>query len=108
MCNLVYHREDFQLEAEWHFFATPHGKNACHGIGGTVKRETGNASLKAITPANPSLRAVYRIKLRAQLYLEVAVLKWGNMLEEGGLIAWTTNDSASIIVQCALDYPNPD
>ena len=38
-------------------------------------------------PGNPSLRAVYRIKFRAQLYLEVAVLKWGNVHEEGGLIA---------------------
>ena len=26
------------------------------------------------------------------------MLKWGNVVEEGGLISWTTNDSASIIV----------
>ena len=37
MC--VYHREDFNLEAEWLVFATSHGKNACNGIGGTLKRE---------------------------------------------------------------------
>ena len=49
MCNLVYHQEDFKLEAEWHFFATSHGKNACDEIGGTVKREAGKASLKATT-----------------------------------------------------------
>ena len=39
ICNLLYHRDDFGLDAEWHFFATSHGKNACDGIGGTVKRE---------------------------------------------------------------------
>ena len=53
---------------------------------------------ECITLGNPSLRAVYRIKLRAQLYLEVAVLEWCDVLEEGGLIAWTTPDSTSIIL----------
>ena len=47
--NLLYHERDFGLEAEWHFFATSHGKNACDGIGGTVKREASRASLKAVT-----------------------------------------------------------
>ena len=49
ICNLLYHRDDFGLDAEWHFFATSHGKNACDGIGGTVKREASNASLRATT-----------------------------------------------------------
>ena len=31
------------------FFATSHGKNACDGIGGTVKREAANAILRATT-----------------------------------------------------------
>ena len=26
LCNLVHHREDFGLDAQWHFFATSHGK----------------------------------------------------------------------------------
>ena len=47
ICNLLYLRDDFRLDAEWHFFATSHGKNACDGIGGTVKREASNASLRA-------------------------------------------------------------
>ena len=34
------------LLAEWHFFATSHGKTACDGIGGTAKRLTLNASLQ--------------------------------------------------------------
>jgi len=47
--NLVHHYEDFQLEAEWHFFATSHGKSPCDGIGGTVKRLAARASLQAVT-----------------------------------------------------------
>jgi len=43
--NLCHHEEDFGLSCEWNFFATSHGKNACDGIGGTVKRATARASL---------------------------------------------------------------
>ena len=35
--NLCYHKEDFGVQAEWHFHATPHDKGPCDGIGGTVK-----------------------------------------------------------------------
>ena len=34
------------MKAEWNFFATSHGKNACDGIGGTLKRSTARASLQ--------------------------------------------------------------
>jgi hypothetical protein len=44
--NLCYHQEDFGIKAEWNFFATSHGKNACDGIGGVVKRSTAKASLQ--------------------------------------------------------------
>lgn len=27
--NLIFHKEDFGLNAEWHFFATSHGKSPC-------------------------------------------------------------------------------
>lgn len=47
--NLMYHKKDFNVEAEWHFFATSHGKSACDGIGGTVKRSVARASLQATT-----------------------------------------------------------
>lgn len=36
--NLLYHEKDFKIKAEWHFFATAHGKGACDGIGGCVKK----------------------------------------------------------------------
>ncbi|XP_066584842.1 LOW QUALITY PROTEIN: uncharacterized protein [Prorops nasuta] len=44
--NLSCHEEDFGLKAEWHFFATAHGKGAFDGIGGTVKRMAARASLQ--------------------------------------------------------------
>ena len=44
--NLLHHEEDFELQAEWNFFATSHGKNACDGIGGTLKRSAAKTSLQ--------------------------------------------------------------
>ncbi|CAH0546678.1 unnamed protein product [Brassicogethes aeneus] len=44
--NLCYHQEEFGVKAEWHFFATSHGKSACDGLGGTVKRLATKASLQ--------------------------------------------------------------
>lgn len=44
--NLCYHEEDFGISAEWHFTATAHGKGACDGIGGTLKRSAARASLQ--------------------------------------------------------------
>ena len=45
----MYHETDFQLAAEWHFFATSHGKSVCDGIGGTIKRLASRKSLQAAT-----------------------------------------------------------
>ena len=36
--NLCYHEIDHGIQAQWHFFATSHGKSPCNGIGGTTKR----------------------------------------------------------------------
>ena len=44
--NLCHHIEDFGMSSEWHFSATAHGKGACDGIGGTVKRLAARASLQ--------------------------------------------------------------
>ena len=44
--NLCFHEVDFGVPAEWHFSATSHGKGACDGIGGTVKRLAARASLQ--------------------------------------------------------------
>ena len=42
------YKEDFGINAEWHFFATSHGKGPCDGVGGTIKRLTAKASLQRI------------------------------------------------------------
>lgn len=44
--NLCFHKEDFNIEAEWHFSATAHGKGPCDGLGGTIKRQAARASLQ--------------------------------------------------------------
>lgn len=44
--NLSFHKKDFNIEAEWHFSATAHGKSAYDGVGGTVKRLAARASLQ--------------------------------------------------------------
>ena len=44
--NLCHHKDDFGLSAKWHFSATSHGKGACDGLGGTVKRLAARASLQ--------------------------------------------------------------
>ena len=44
--NLCYHKMDFDVKCEWHFFATSHGKSACNGIGGVVKKMTAKARLQ--------------------------------------------------------------
>ena len=43
----MYHEHDFILTAEHHFSATSHGKTLYNGIGGTIKWEVANASLRA-------------------------------------------------------------
>ena len=44
--NLCHHEVDFGIPAQWHFSATSHGKGACDGLGGTVKRLAARASLQ--------------------------------------------------------------
>ena len=46
MKNLCFHEKDYGLKEDWHFFGTAHGKSACDGIGGTVKRVIHNLSLQ--------------------------------------------------------------
>ncbi|KAK3931888.1 Protein FAM153B [Frankliniella fusca] len=43
-------KKDFGIPAQWHFFATSHGKSACDGIGGTLKRLATYYSKQHIQP----------------------------------------------------------
>ncbi|CAF2174414.1 unnamed protein product [Rotaria magnacalcarata] len=65
--NLCFHEEDFGVKAEWHFFATSHGKGPCDGIGGTVKRLAARASLQRVGSVEPILNplALYRFAVEA-------------------------------------------
>lgn len=38
MGNICFMKEDFDVNGEWAFFATSHGKGSVDAIGGTVKR----------------------------------------------------------------------
>jgi hypothetical protein len=52
--NLCHHNTDFGINAEWHFFATSHGKDTCDGAGFTIKRLAARSSLQhhqILTPA---------------------------------------------------------
>ena len=44
--NIVYHEEDHGVSCQWSFFATSHGKSACDGLGGSIKRRTAGESLR--------------------------------------------------------------
>ena len=44
--NLYQHDTDFGMKADWNFFPTAHGKGACDGVGGSVKRNSVKASLR--------------------------------------------------------------
>lgn len=57
--NLYYHKDDFGIRAEWHFFATAHGKGPCDGIGGTVKRMAARASLQL--PVDQQITTSYEL-----------------------------------------------
>ena len=35
--NLCHHQHDLNMDAEWIFLATSHGKSPCNGVGGFVK-----------------------------------------------------------------------
>lgn len=52
LSNLANHFNDYGIHAEWHFFATSHGKSPCDGIGGTVKRLAASHSLKATSDSH--------------------------------------------------------
>ena len=45
--NLCHHQKDFNMDAEWIFFATSHDKSPCDSVGGFVKRYVAKRSLQS-------------------------------------------------------------
>jgi hypothetical protein len=43
--NLINHKNDFGIAAQWHFFATSYDKSPCDAVGDTTKWQAGRASL---------------------------------------------------------------
>ena len=58
--NIVYHFNDLGVICVWSFYATSHGKSACDGLGGCVKRYTANESLRR--PASNGITDVQTMK----------------------------------------------
>lgn len=44
--NLALQKTKLRIKCEWNFFATSHGKGACDGLGGALKRQAYRASLQ--------------------------------------------------------------
>ena len=44
--NFCYHQQDFNMDAEWTFFATSHDKSPCDGAGRFVKQYVAKLSLQ--------------------------------------------------------------
>ena len=44
--NLCHNQQDFNMDAEWIFFATSHGKSPCDGAGGFAKCYVAKHSLQ--------------------------------------------------------------
>ena len=58
--NIVYHFEDLGVPCVWSFYATSHGKSACDGLGGSIKRCTARESLR-----RPSSNGITDVRLMA-------------------------------------------
>lgn len=77
--NLCHHTEDFDgVEAEWHFYATSHGKGVCDGVGGTVKRLATKASLQ-----NP---------VNNQILTPLQLFEWGKENIPSVMFFYVTNN----------------
>ena len=59
--NLCCHYSDFRIQPEWHFSATSHGKDACDGLGGTVKRLAARASLQRPRPYEDQILTPFQL-----------------------------------------------
>ena len=58
-CNIVYHVDDHGVPCIWSFYATSHGKSACDGLGGSIKRRTADESLRR--PASNGITNVHQM-----------------------------------------------
>ncbi len=67
-------RKKFIISVEWHFSATSHGKGACDGVGGTVKRLAARASLQR--PTEQQIMTPYQLYEWAQANIPACVFHY--------------------------------
>lgn len=77
--NLLHYKTDFNVDTEWHFFATSHGKGACDGIGGTVKRLASRTSLQR--PHGKQITTPYELYQWAAQYFDNIVFEFSTQKE---------------------------
>ena len=63
----MHHKDDFNIEEEWHFSATSHGKSAYDGLGAIFKREAYWANLMA--------------KAKDAILKAQSLLEWGKKIQ---------------------------
>lgn len=57
--NLCLFKRDFDVDAEWHYFATSHGKSPCDVLGGSFKRNAHLHNMKHPTEPIDSSKELY-------------------------------------------------
>lgn len=57
--NICLFNSDFGVNAEWHFFATSHGKSPCDALGGSFKRNARNFNMKNPMNGMTSAKGLY-------------------------------------------------
>jgi hypothetical protein len=62
--HITCHNEDFGVPAEWHFFATSHGKSSCDGVVGTLHRLAEKVNLQR--PYNDQIMTPHQLYEWAQ------------------------------------------
>lgn len=75
MSNLKNHKEDFDIDAEWHFTPTAHGKSGHDGLAACFKREARRSSLKA-KPCDAILNAESLYSWAKQYFKGVKIFRF--------------------------------
>lgn len=68
--NLLFHKEELNMEADWSFFETAHGKGAVDGIGGALKNKVWRAVLQGkenVTSPRSFFETAYKLSSESKI-----------------------------------------
>ena len=87
--NVWFHERDFGIPAEWHFYATSHGKGACDGVGGMVKHTVMLHCLRVTKPGEQitTARALYKWVKHNIKGVKALWVPQSSVLEEEAILA---------------------